>query len=300
MYSLSMIMDGTHGLISKAANDTAVSYDSEKVVDTYMVPGALWRKVEVQPASVILGEVLGKGAFSTVYKCVFKQKDAALKLFRNATEENAFKEIEITFALRHPNIIGLYAWVQRKVGTMTEIGMVLELGDRGDLMSFYNGKRLDTPYSFKLALKIVAGAATGLAYMHSMPCPIVHRDVKSANIMITSDGNTDQTGKIADCGESRRVELDSTMTQRGTPLWAAVRIRCKCSMHFETIDLLYLLTNKQTNKRSTSLSCLLVNVTMRTSTRTLSASCSLKSPRVDCRMRERGRPTKMLGARAST
>lgn len=47
-----------------------------------------------------------------------------------------------------------------------------------------------------------------MSYMHSFPVPIVHRDLKSSNILITA-GNT---GKIADCGESRRVSLDSTMT----------------------------------------------------------------------------------------
>ena len=73
-------------------------------------------------------------------------------------------------------------------------------------------------FSFEIGLKIVLGAAKGLAYMHSMPKPVVHRDIKSGNIMIMKDGIT---GKLGDCGESRRVTLDSTMTQTGTPLWAA-------------------------------------------------------------------------------
>ena len=46
------------------------------------------------------------------------------------------------------------------------------------------------------------GAAKGLSYMHLMPTPVVHRDVKSGNIMVMEDG---ETGKIGDCGESRRV-----------------------------------------------------------------------------------------------
>ena len=46
------------------------------------------------------------------------------------------------------------------------------------------------------------GVAKGLTYMHSMPTPVVHRDIKSDNIMIMEDGTT---GKVGDCGESRRV-----------------------------------------------------------------------------------------------
>ena len=60
--------------------------------------------------------------------------------------------------------------------------------------------------------------AKGLAYMHTMPEAVVHRDIKSGNVMVMEDG---KTGKIADVGESRRVDMNTTMTQIGTPLWAA-------------------------------------------------------------------------------
>ena len=98
--------------------------------------------------------------------------------------------------------------------------MVIELATGGDLMQVYMGKK-KREYSFKLGLKVIAGAAKALAHMHSMPTPIVHRDVKSGNIMIVEeDGVT--LGKLGDCGESRRVDLNNTMTQTGSPLWAAV------------------------------------------------------------------------------
>ena len=224
MSGLSMIMNGTHGLITQVESETAVRSQSKNDIDVHLAPGALWRKIEIQPSNIRLGEVLGQGAYSTVYKCIFKDKHAALKMFRNAIEEKAFKEIEVTFSMRHPNIIGIYAWLQKKGATMTQTGMVLELADGGDLMDFYTEKREGRPYSFVVALKIVAGAAKGLAHMHSMPVPVVHRDIKSGNIMLTSDGDDGQMGKIADCGESRRVDLDSTMTQTGSPLWAAVSL----------------------------------------------------------------------------
>ena len=56
--------------------------------------------------------------------------------------------------------------------------------------------------------------------MHSFPVPVVHRDLKSSNILVTAE----MVGKVADCGESRRVALESTMTHVGTPLWAAPEI----------------------------------------------------------------------------
>ena len=96
-------------------------------------------------------------------------------------------------------------------------GMVIEIAKGGDLREYYSGKT-EQPYTFHAALTVILGVAKGLLYMHSMPVPVVHRDIKSANVLIMSDGTT---GKIGDCGESRRIDLNSTMTQTGSPLWAA-------------------------------------------------------------------------------
>ena len=145
---------------------------------------------------------------------MFNGKKAALKEFRNCNDEKAFKEIKMMFALRHPNIIGLYAWY-RAEGAISQVGAVIELAAGGDLGRYY--KKED--YEFFTALKIIAGVAKGMAYMHSMPAPVVHRDLKSANVLIMEDG---VSAKIGDCGESRRLDLNSTMTSTGTPLWAAV------------------------------------------------------------------------------
>ena len=104
------------------------------------------------------------------------------------------------------------------------------MADGGDLRGLYRKKKKDNKedgegeggleYTFLVGLKIVLGAAKGLAYMHSMPNPIVHRDVKSGNIMVMNDGE----GKLGDCGESRRIDLNATMTRTGSPLWGERRV----------------------------------------------------------------------------
>ena len=221
MSSLALIMGGAQGLItSSSSNENTVA--RKRDIDVDLAPGQLWRKIQIEEKHLTMHEVLGRGSYSTVYRCSFQNKPAALKMFRNATEEKAFKEIEITFSMRHPNIIGIYAWLRKKGEMMIQVGMVIELANGGDLMEFYEGKTKGQTYSFHLALRVVLGAAKGLAHMHSMPTPVVHRDVKSGNIMIMNDDKEGQTGKVADCGESRRIDLNSTMTQTGSPLWAAV------------------------------------------------------------------------------
>ena len=190
---------------------------TEKRTGPDLPPGEPWRRVEIRDTSMVKkGEILGSGSFSTVYRSSFRNEPAAIKLFRNTEEDKAFREIETSFALRHPNIIGLFAWFQEK-GALTQIGMIIEFAGGGDLQHLYQG----ATFSFKIGLKVVLGAAKGLAHMHSMPTPVVHRDIKSGNVMVMADG---VTGKLGDCGESRRVDLNNTMTQTGSPLWAAVGV----------------------------------------------------------------------------
>ena len=100
--------------------------------------------------------------------------------------------------------------------------MVIELASGSDLFQLYK-KDTGRSFSFKSGLRIVLGAAKGLAHMHSMPAPVVHRDIKSGSIMIFEEEGGMIEGKLGDCGESRRIDLNATMTQTGSPLWAAVR-----------------------------------------------------------------------------
>ena len=216
MTSLSMIITAGGDMVT-VTTLPAKAETKEKSANPDLPPGEPWRRVEIKDVSKVnKGEIIGSGSFSTVYKSSFSNEPAAIKLFRNTEEDKAFREIEMSFALRHPNIIGLFAWFQVK-GALTQIGMVIEFAGGGDLEHVYQGDA----FSFKIGLKIVLGAAKGLAHMHSMPTPVVHRDIKSGNVMVMSDG---ETGKIGDCGESRRVDLNNTMTQTGTPLWAAVGV----------------------------------------------------------------------------
>ena len=138
----------------------------------------------------------------------------AIKLIRQLAVDKAKQEIEVLFELRHPNIVGILGFfhLQRS----QEVGILLELCSLGDLCSAYK----QDWFTRSLGLEILSGCAGALTYMHSFPIPIAHRDLKSANVLLTSE----KIGKIGDCGESRRVDLEATMTQIGTPLWAAPEI----------------------------------------------------------------------------
>ena len=70
------------------------------------------------------GKILGAGAFSTVYECMFIDKKAALKMFRNSEKEKIFREIEMLFSLRHPNIIGMYGWFEEAGGLSSGVQQI--------------------------------------------------------------------------------------------------------------------------------------------------------------------------------
>ena len=129
MSSLSSILSSKDGIVTAP---------SAAGGDLHLAPGALWRRVETAPSAILLGDAIGAGAYSQVYECIFDEKYAVCKVFRNTTEESAFKEIELMFALRHPNVVGLYAWFRRE-GTRTQIGMVIERA-AGDLERLYKEK----------------------------------------------------------------------------------------------------------------------------------------------------------------
>ena len=60
-------------------------------------------------------------------------------------------------------------------------------------------------------------AACGMAFLHAQSPSIVHRDMKSINLLIDSDWTT----KVSDFGFSKVRDSRQLMTRVGTPAWAA-------------------------------------------------------------------------------
>ena len=70
-------------------------------------------------------------------------------------------------------------------------------------------------------MKILIGSAKGFAYLHATePMPILHRDIKSENILLTNDFEA----RIADLGEARVMAEDHAMTIVGTPGYTAPEV----------------------------------------------------------------------------
>src|SRR5262249_41760024 len=110
-------------------------------------------------------------------------------------------EAEAVAALRHPNILQIY-----DIGEYDGMPYVaLELLEGGSLADKLRG----TALAPKQAARWMVSMAMAMDTAHK--ANIVHRDLKSANILFTSDG----VPKITDFGLAKRLEMDEGQTHTG-------------------------------------------------------------------------------------
>jgi TPR repeat protein/tRNA A-37 threonylcarbamoyl transferase component Bud32 len=156
-------------------------------------------------------ELLGEGGIGQVhvgYDSVLEREVAIKSLRPELLNDKNFvdrfrAEATSLARLNHPNITTLYSLLPEG----RNLYMIMELV-RGDTLDTLLKKR-NGPLAVKESLAIIAQAADGLSYAHSMG--IIHRDVKPANLMITAAGLL----KIMDFGIAR-VRGSQRLTRDGT------------------------------------------------------------------------------------
>ena len=113
--------------------------------------------------------------------------------------------------------------------TSPKIFIITEYVAGGDLFSLLRskeGRRLLPREKLQFALDV----ARGMAYLHSQEPPVIHRDLKSENVLVVWNAKQRRRHlKIVDFGLARVKEMDSKggtqqMTQAGTPYWTAPEV----------------------------------------------------------------------------
>ncbi|THG00991.1 hypothetical protein TEA_026475 [Camellia sinensis var. sinensis] len=145
---------------------------------------------------------LGEGGFGGVYKGFLRESNSyvAVKRISKGSKQGIKEyasEVKIISRLRHRNLVQLLGWCHDK----NELLLVYEFMENGSLDNhLFNEKSVLT---WAVRYKIAQGLASALLYLHEgwEQC-MVHRDVKSNNVMLDSNFNT----KIGDFGLARFVD----------------------------------------------------------------------------------------------
>ncbi|MBA0765334.1 hypothetical protein Gotri_014551 [Gossypium trilobum] len=148
---------------------------------------------------------LGYGGYGKVYKGTLSDgQSVAIKRAQHGSMQGGLEfktEIELLSRVHHKNLVGLVGFCFDQGEQM----LVYEFMANGTLRESLSG-RSGIYLDWKRRLRIALGSARGLAYLHELANPpIIHRDIKSTNILL--DENL--TAKVADFGLSKLVSDSS-------------------------------------------------------------------------------------------
>ncbi|ETK91296.1 TKL protein kinase [Phytophthora nicotianae] len=189
---------------------------------------SIWSDPELLSLQVRVEDIedvkqLGSGAFATVWLVEYRKSQLlASKRLRperrtKKQTSNFVEEIKLIANFDHPNLVKLIgaAWTIE-----SDLQALLEYMDGGDLRQYLSDASTPFGWSFR-KFDIAIGIIEALVYLHSFVPPLVHRDLKSKNVLLSSDFQA----KLSDFGTSRFRSVENTMTAGvGTGRWLAPEV----------------------------------------------------------------------------
>ncbi|XP_075851583.1 mitogen-activated protein kinase kinase kinase 21 isoform X2 [Microcebus murinus] len=190
-----------------------------------------------------LKELIGAGGFGQVYRATWQGQEVAVKAARRDPEQDAAaaaesvrREARLFAMLRHPNIIELRGVCLRQ----PHLCLVLEFARGGALnraLAAANaapdpratGPRRARRIPPHVLVNWAVQIARGMLYLHEEAfVPILHRDLKSSNILLLEkieyDDVCNKTLKITDFGLAREWHRTTKMSAAGTYAWMAPEV----------------------------------------------------------------------------
>jgi serine/threonine protein kinase len=174
---------------------------------------------------ITLGGLLGQGGFAKVYKCELDGQTAVAKIIDSdkINDEMTYlltNECTIWARLSHPNIVSFYGMAS----TANSLFLVCEFFPGGSLLERNQQLRRSkaAPPTMGYVVDELLQIASGMEYLHALEPPVLHRDLKSANILLAEGG---RRMAIADFGLARYQADDKKMTaETGSYRWMAPEV----------------------------------------------------------------------------
>ncbi|KAJ8566390.1 hypothetical protein ON010_g6732 [Phytophthora cinnamomi] len=172
-----------------------------------------------------VGELITQGGYGEVYKGFFNGLAVAIKMMlpanrKSVTHVNKFlAEVKLMASLDHPCIVQFVGVAWHSLSDVCAVTEFMEGGDLRGLLTPYDNDRHPVGFDYD-KVNIALHVAHALTYLHSLEPVVIHRDLKSRNILLT----VDLSAKLIDFGVSRE-RADHTMTAGvGTSLWMAPEV----------------------------------------------------------------------------
>ncbi|GMH11381.1 hypothetical protein Nepgr_013222 [Nepenthes gracilis] len=132
--------------------------------------------------------MVGKGGSSQVFRGSFpNKKELAVKILKPSGDvlKEFLAEIEIVTDINHKNIISLMGFCFED----NNLALVYDLLSRGSLEENLHGNKKDAiDFGWEMRYKVAMGVAEALNHLHNgSPQPVIHRDVKSSNILLSDE-----------------------------------------------------------------------------------------------------------------
>lgn len=159
-------------------------------------------------------ETLGSGAFGTVFKVSLKASGFLLAAKQiKIIDESLKREVDTLKSCKHENLLQYYG-----CAVTTETWVLTDYCGAGSCTDIM--ERTQCTFSEQQAAYILNNCIRGLSYLHSQG--VIHRDIKCANIMITSEGKV----KLGDFGVSERITISVSKRQTtvGSPYWMSPEV----------------------------------------------------------------------------
>lgn len=231
-------------LSAKFSSHTSSSKSNRRFISVWDDEELLKWRVDAQQVYDV--KLIASGFYGEVWLATYLGSEVAVKRMKKAAVEQLNRveihhfvnEIKLIARLNHPKIISFVgvAWTME-----SDIQALVEYMVNGDLYSYVSSSE-PTPKSGatvtrwnNTTLLIAMDIAEALVYLHSLDPSVLHRDLKSRNVLLDAD----LRAKLADFGGSRckDEETGSLATDMGTARWAAPEELVGDNRHSEAIDI---------------------------------------------------------------